>query len=112
MGRERGKRGRLDDPATIPAVVRTSVNPNNPTRTDSRYPPKLAMANPAPAAAPTRLPETSTAVASTKAAMILQREQPADRGDRPVPGQVQVEVNRRSHGQQPGADHHPQAEPL
>src|SRR6266536_2337090 len=30
-------------PATMPAVVRTSVNPNSPIHTDSRYPPRAAI---------------------------------------------------------------------
>ena len=37
-------------PATMPAVVRTSVNPNRPTFSVSRYPPRVPIANPAPAA--------------------------------------------------------------
>ena len=41
----------------------------------------------------------------------LEQEQPADRRDRPVAGQVQVKVNRAGRDQQP-APGHPQCEPL
>ena len=37
-------------PATMPEVVRTSVKPNRPTLSDSRYPPRVPIANAAPAA--------------------------------------------------------------
>ena len=60
-------------PAAIPAVVRTSVNPNRPPHTDAMYPPRVATANPAPVAATILLPETSTATARTKAAITWSR---------------------------------------
>ncbi|HEX6450341.1 MAG TPA: hypothetical protein VF060_12880 [Trebonia sp.] len=56
-------------PATIPAVVRTSLNPNKPIQTERRYPPRVAAANPAPAAAASRLPDASTTAARTNAAI-------------------------------------------
>ncbi len=37
-------------PAMMPEVVRTSVKPNRPTLSDSRYPARVPIANPAPAA--------------------------------------------------------------
>ena len=60
-------------PATIPAVVRTSLNPNSPIQTDRRYPPRVARAKPAPAAAASRLPVTRTARARPKAAITCSR---------------------------------------
>jgi len=60
-------------PATIPAVVRISLNPNRPIHTDSRYPPRVARANPAPAAAMSRLPVASTAAARPKAVITWSR---------------------------------------
>src|SRR5215813_12433600 len=60
-------------PATTPAVVRISVNPNSPVHTDSRYPPRVARANPAPAAAIRRLPAASTAAARANAVITWSR---------------------------------------
>ena len=59
--------------ATMPAVVRTSVKPNNPTLSDSRYPPRVASPNPAPAAYASRRPVSGIATASRKAEMIWSR---------------------------------------
>ena len=59
--------------ATMPAVVRTSVKPNNPTLSDSRYPPRVPIANAAPAAYASRWPVSGIATASTKAAIICSR---------------------------------------
>jgi hypothetical protein len=56
-------------PAAIPAVVRTSLNPNRPIHKDSRLPPSVARENTAPAAAASLAAETSTATPRTKAAM-------------------------------------------
>ena len=60
-------------PAAIPAVVRISLNPNNPIHTDSTYPPSVASANPAPAAAASQLRVTSTAAAKTNPTMTCSR---------------------------------------
>ncbi len=60
-------------PATIPEVLRTSVKPNRPTRSDSRYPPRVARANPAPAAAASHQPVAAIRAASAKAVMTWSR---------------------------------------
>ena len=60
-------------PATIPAVVRTSVNPNRPAHTDAMYPPRVATANPVPTAATILPPEMATATARTKATITWSR---------------------------------------
>ncbi len=61
-------------PATIPAVVRTSRNPKRLTRNDNRYPPRVATANPAPAAAARRLPHTRTIVPRANAVITWSRK--------------------------------------
>ena len=60
-------------PATMPEVVRTSVKPNRPTLSDSRYPPRVAIENPAPAAYASRCPVAGIATARPNAAMICSR---------------------------------------
>src|SRR5215472_1608195 len=60
-------------PATMPAVVRISLKPNRPIHTDSRYPPRVDRANPAPAAARSRLPVASTAAARPNAVITCSR---------------------------------------
>ena len=59
--------------ATMPAVVRTSVKPNNPTLSDSRYPPRTPSANNAPAAYASRRPVSGIVTASRKAEIICSR---------------------------------------
>ena len=59
--------------ATMPAVVRTSVKPNKPTLSDSRYPPRVPIANAAPAAYASRRPVSGIAMASRKAEIICSR---------------------------------------
>ena len=98
-------------PAVSPAELRTSVKPNRPAHTDRRYPPRVATANPAPAAATILLPRASTAAASRKPVMTCTRNSQPIVGIVRLAGQVQVEVDRRSRGQQPGPGH-TQAEPL
>ena len=56
-------------PAAIPALVRTSLNPNSPIRMASRYALSVDSANTALAAATSRLRVTSAVAARTKAAM-------------------------------------------
>ncbi len=56
-------------PAAIPAVLRISLNPNRPIHTDWRYPPRVASASVAPAAASSRLPVASTAAATLNTAL-------------------------------------------
>ena len=60
-------------PATMPAVVRTSVKPNRPTLSDSRYPMSVPIENAAPAAYASRWPVTGIAMASRKAEMTCSR---------------------------------------
>ena len=59
--------------ATMPAVVRTSVKPNNPSFSESRYPPRTPSANSAPAAYASRRPVRGIAMARPKAAIICSR---------------------------------------
>ena len=59
--------------ATMPAVVRTSVKPNNPTFSDSRYPPRVPIPNAAPAAYASRWPVRGITMASRKAAITCSR---------------------------------------
>jgi hypothetical protein len=48
----------------MPAVVRTSVKPNRPTLSDSRYPMSVPIANAAPDAYASRCPVRGIAIAS------------------------------------------------
>ena len=68
----RTSRSRLP-PATIPAVVRTSRNPKRLIRNDNRYPPRVAIANPAPAAAARRLLDTRMIAPRTNAVITWSR---------------------------------------
>ena len=73
---ERGKGGYVGDSGcnpVIPAVVRTSVKPNRPAHTHSRYPLRVATANPAPVAATILLSTASTAAARKKAVIACSR---------------------------------------
>ena len=64
--------------------------------------PGCDSAKSAPAAAASLLPSSSDHRAEAEGGDHLQQEQPPDRRDRPVPGQVQVEVDRPGGDKQPG----------
>ena len=80
-------------PATMPEVVRTSVKPNKPTLSDSRYPTRVPIENAAPDAYASRCPVNGNRDGQQVGRDDLQQKQRPDRRNRVVPGQVQVEMN-------------------
>ena len=87
-------------PAAIPALVRTSLNPNSPIRTASRYALSVDSANTAHGRGDQPAARQQRRGRQDEARDELHQEQPADRGDRPVPGQVQAQVDAGRPGQQ------------
>src|SRR5690348_10584509 len=83
-------------PATMPAVVRTSLNPNSPVQTDKRYPPRVARAKPAPAAAASRLATTSRLGMTSTASPRPKAAITCSRNSHPIVGIVRYPVRYRS----------------
>ena len=95
-------------PATMPAVVCISRNPNKPVHMDSRYPPSVAVAKHAPAAALHHRLTASTASASTNPAITCRRK------SHPMTGMLRYPVRYRSRciAAEATADRPPSPAPL